>query len=372
MRYFLVLAGVSLFAAGKPEDDLAATVKTFLGRSFVNDWSGLEKLPKITWAPLPPNMPQNCLPDGGCFTRQGAAIFGDRKLAAVVTGARTITSNVYLRNAGVPLGESAVLGALKEAGVATTLARCPLPGGTGGTNWYKLSGAAIQPGVLSVQSSCNGKPCEGFVLTAGTDLPPLQPNQLKLYSEQCSVPESDRRPVSTSLPHEQLAQTLAALISAGSTDWKSLIALPTGIQWSPGPAPKQGDLTFKNDPNQWMHTGNLNLSGRQFSLLVSGTQAQVKNIYFDEGGLHPRGEHLLGVMYAPLGFQVKLVRCGPIYTESTNNWYNLTSAKTQPVMLKQSIRYEGQRVQDSYELRLDGTLPARDPRDREPGVSGCR
>ena len=30
------------------------------------------------------------------------------------------------------------------------------------------------------------------------------------------------------------------------------------------------------------------------------------------------------------------------------------------------------RLQDSYELRLDGTLPARDARDRNPGVNGCR
>ena len=87
--------------------------------------------------------------------------------------------------------------------------------------------------------------------------------------------------------------------------------------------------------------------------------------------MHPKGEHPLGVMYT-LGFAVKLVRCGPVYTESTNNWYSLTGPKTHPVMLKQSIRYEGNRVQDSYELRLDATLPARDPRDRDPGVNGCR
>jgi hypothetical protein len=41
-------------------------------------------------------------------------------------------------------------------------------------------------------------------------------------------------------------------------------------------------------------------------------------------------------------------------------------------MLQQSIRYKGNQVQDTYQLRLDNTLPARDPRDREPGVAGCR
>jgi hypothetical protein len=41
-------------------------------------------------------------------------------------------------------------------------------------------------------------------------------------------------------------------------------------------------------------------------------------------------------------------------------------------MIRQSIRYDGNQVQDSYAIRLDGTLPTRDPRDRDPGVNGCR
>ena len=369
-RFVLVaaLAALSAWAAGKPEDELAGTIKTFLGKNFVNDWPGLEKLPKITWAALPPSALQNCLPDGGCFTRQGAAELGGRKLVAIATGARTMATNLYLRNMTSPFGEEAVLAALKEAALAPELARCPLKAGVGGTNWYRLAGGA---GVISIQTACNGKPCEGFVVTPGKDLPPLQPNQLRLYTEQCAAAESDRQPVSTALPHEQLARSIAALIPpAALYDWKALAAMPTGVRWSPGGA-KKGDLSFKNDPNPWMHTGDIAFSGRQFSLLLSGTPAQVKTIYFDEGGLHPRGEHMLGELYK-LGFAVKLARCGPVYTESTNNWYAVTGANTRPAMLRQSIRYEGNRVQDSYELRLDGTLPTRDPRDREPGVNGCK
>lgn len=104
--------------------------------------------------------------------------------------------------------------------------------------------------------------------------------------------------------------------------------------------------------------------------MASGTPTQVKTIYFDEQGMHPRGEHMLGVVYEK-GVAVRLVRCGPVYTESTNNWYSLMSPKTRPAMVRQSIRYEGNQVQDSYELRLDGSLPARDPRDRNPGANGC-
>jgi hypothetical protein len=280
--FLIAVASVSLLASAPPEDEFAGTVKMLLGKAFENDWTGLEKLPQTTWAPLPPRMLQNCLPDGGCFTRPGAAQVGDRKLGVMVTGARTMASNFYFRNPGAPIGEDAVLASLKAAGLKTVLGRCPLAGGAGGTNWYKVTGAAMNPGVLSIQSSCNGKPCEGFVVTLGADLPQLQPNQLKLYSEQCSSPASERKPVSTALPHEQLAQTIAALIppTAGPalSDWKTLMSKQTAFQWSPG-VPRKTDLTFKSDPNPFSHSGSFALSGRQFSLLVSGSPTQPKVIY---------------------------------------------------------------------------------------------
>jgi hypothetical protein len=80
---------------------------------------------------------------------------------------------------------------------------------------------------------------------------------------------------------------------------------------------------------------------------------------------------VLGLLRAQ-GYDVKLARCGPVYTESTNNWYSVTSAKTKPVMVLQSIRLDGKQVQDGYAVRLDNTLPKRDPRDRDPGVGGCK
>ena len=65
------------------------------------------------------------------------------------------------------------------------------------------------------------------------------------------------------------------------------------------------------------------------------------------------------------------MRCGPVYTQSINNWYRVSGATIRPVMLRQSLRLDGRQVQDTYELRLDANLPARDARDREPGVNGC-
>jgi hypothetical protein len=377
----ITLAGASLMSpssalAATPEEAVAGIANTFFGKAFVADWSGIEKLPGIQWAPLPPTSLQNCLPDGGCFTRAGKAVIGGRNFVVIATGARTIVSNVYLRNANPTssVGASAVLAALKALNITASLARCPVPGTPGGTNWYRLKGAVANPGILSVQSSCGGRPCEGFTFTQGDELPALQPAQLKMYSEQCGGAPAERKAVAAaSMPHEALAEVIAGLIPPVSgpavSDWKALEALPAPIKWLT--PPQKMSLLHKMDPNPFARTGEMKVPGRNFSVLGSGTSSQALVVHLDESGMHPRGEHLLGVLYTK-GLQVQLVRCGPIYTESTNNWYSLKSAKTHPVMIQQSIRYDGNQVQDTYQLRFDNTLPKRDPRDRDPGVGGCR
>ena len=211
------------------------------------------------------------------------------------------------------------------------------------------------------------------MLSTGADLPPLHPTQVANYSEECGA-GAERKPVSTLLPHQRLAEVVVSLLgqTSGPTlyDWKTLTALPTDITWDSA-GPKPASLTYKNDPSPMMLSGSVTWAGRKFSVMASGTSTQVRNIYLEEGGLHPRGEHMLGVVYEK-GIAVRLVRCGPVYTESTNNWYSLASQKTRTAMIQQSIRYEGNSVQDNYAIRLDGTLPSRDPRDREPGVKDCR
>lgn len=365
---------LAVFAAG-PEAELATLVKTFYSKAFVADWAGIEKLPGVQWAPLPPTMLQNCLPDGGCFTRQGRLAMGGRNIVVIATGARTMVNNVYLRNMSEPFGEQPLLDALKTAGISAELARCPVPGTAGGTNWYKLKSPAANPGVLSVQTSCNGKPCEGFVLTQGAGLPALQPVQLKLYSEQCSAPPAERQAVAAAgLPHEWIARLLVAAIPPASGPplygWKNLHALPAKIQWA-GAAPLKADLSYRGDPNPLMLSGQTEFAGRRFSITASGSATEVKILTLEEMGMHPRGEHVLGEVYKE-GVQVQLVKCGPVYTASTNNWYSLKSPNHHPALIRQSIQYEGNQVADTYELRLDNSQPKADPRDRAPGVNNCR
>lgn len=352
--------------------ELAGIVKAFLSPELVLDWKGIEQLPGITWAAVPPTMLQNCLPDGGCFARQGRGTVAGRNLTTMASGARTIVSYVYLRNGSAAFGEGALLEALKEAGFTASLARCPARTGAGGTNWYRLTGEGREPGVLSVQTSCSGRPCEGFVLSRGEELPALQANQVSLYSEQCAA-GAERKPVATGKPHEVLAEAIIALVPSAQgavLDWKALAALPAGITWNEG-EPLRGPLSHL-DSNPMYLSGSAAYAGRKFSATATGTATEVKAVYLEENGMHARGEHLLGVVYEKARYTIQLVRCGPVYTASTNNWYRITGNGIRPVTIRQSIRYEDNQVQDSYALRLDGSLPARDPRDRDPGVNNCR
>jgi hypothetical protein len=362
---------VAFHSAASPADELVRIVWAFAAMAQPAEWSGIEALPGIRWAALPPNALRNCAPDGSCFTRQGVATLDGRSLQVIATGARTMVFNIYFRNAGPPIGEAAVVTALRGTSLEPMLVRCPIRGGNGTTNWYRLGAGGVTVGHLAIQSA-RSPAGEGFVLSSGAQLPKLQPTQLALYSTQCA-PGAAQPPVATTLPHQQLATTVVALLArtgARGHDWAALGALPTGISWDAAGA-RRGDLSFRNDRNPFNTTGTVTYGGREFSLQASGTQQQALVIYLDEVGLHPRGEHMLGEVYKQ-GVTVQLDHCGPAYTESTANWYRLSSARTQPALIRQSIRYDGNQVQDTYELRLDGSQPRRDPRDRAPGVGGCQ
>ncbi|MEO8545664.1 MAG: hypothetical protein ABI434_18930 [Burkholderiaceae bacterium] len=360
-------------AHAAPDDDFAHLLMAPLTANHPPDWRSIESVPGSQWAPLPPKSLPNCLPDGGCYLRQGTVKAGGRQMVLIATGARSFVVTLYLRNEGSPFGEAAVLAALGRIGVKAELARCPVSGGAGSQNWYRLASGVATPAVLSIQTTCKGKPCEGFAITFNKDLPQLQPNQLKMYAEQCAGAPAQRRAISARLPHEVLAERLVALLpptGAARLDWSSLTALAeTGIEW-PSTQLTAGSH-YKDDPFPWMLSGRLQLPGRNYNVAFGGTRTQVMSGYLDEEGMgHPRGEDLLGALRAK-GVVAQLVRCGPVYTQSSNNWYRLTSAATQPVLLRQSMFLDGQRVSDSYVLRLDGQLPPRSARDRDPGVQGC-
>lgn len=352
-----------------PGADLARLVSAWLAIDHTPDWRDLEKLPGTRWAPLPPTMLNNCLANGDCFARQGTATIDGRRFAIVASGARTMVFNLLMRNMAAPIGKEAVVAALTESKFTLELVRCPIKAGTAGSEWYRLSSLGSVKGHLMIQPAVAGRRTEGFVLTQGDKLPALQANQLASYTENCAA-GAERTPVSTKAPVEIVADLVANLVKPATVSWSSLLKMPTGIEWNAA-APAKNQYSYLNDPNPMAMTGNVVWAERRFSVIATGSAQQVKVIRLEEGGMHQAGENMLGEVYKH-GIAVRLVRCGPVYTTSTNNWYNLTGTGIRPANILQAIRWDGKNVQESYQLRLDNTLPARDPRDRAPGVGGCR
>ena len=171
--------------------ELAALVRAILAPSFAADWRGIEALKQVDWAPLPPKSLRDCLPDGGCHVRQGTAYLGGRPFGVLASGGRGLVSHFHLRNAGEPVGKAAVLAALRRAGLAPEPARCQAAAasapGAGGTSWYRVAGPGAGPGVVSMQTSCDGRPCEGYVVSPGSGLPALPSSQLGPQGERCGA-----------------------------------------------------------------------------------------------------------------------------------------------------------------------------------------
>ena len=184
--------GCASASAQSAEDQLAQVVAALMmpagSEGSYGDWSQIESVKQIRWEALPPNMLDNALPDGSYFTRRGLANLGGQPFGVVATGARTMVVNVYLRNVGqAPVGEPKVLAALQRKGISLDLARCPIKGSAGaGNQWWQVKAPGKRPAFFNSQTNCNGKPCEGYALLLGSELPTLTPEQQRLYTDRCT------------------------------------------------------------------------------------------------------------------------------------------------------------------------------------------
>ncbi len=370
----IMCASACAAAAGKPADELASVIKSLMANSA--DWRSIEQVKEIKWEPLPPNMLESCLPDGGCFSRNGALSPGGEPMTIMASGARTMVGDFYIKNSGAPIGETALIAALGKAGLAPTLARCPIHPDDSAHNskwWHVKSGE--DEGFVSLTPSAGGKP-ETIGLSVGPNLTPLDPSEIREYSEQCEGGKAGA-PVAALLPHEAIAQMIVSLIpAAGSNgyDWASLRARLPNVTWN-GAAPVKFDASMiYDDPNPMMLASRtFTLSERNLYVHAHGTEARVNTVHIEENGEHPKGEGaLLLKQFGSDGLAVSLARCGKVYTQSKLTYYRLMSAKTAPVYLLLSERFDGDREQSNYVLYVDDKLPPLKPGEADAGTGSCR
>jgi hypothetical protein len=363
-------------AQQKPEDELAGVVGA-LSTTLV-DWRSIESVRAVRWAPLPPTMLQNCLPDGGCFTRAGVTTVGARQMSVLATGARTMVGNVYLRNTGAPFGEAAIVDGLRRAGLNPQLARCPVRAGgpVHNSKWWRVTrGQSVAH--VSLTIACGAQRCEGIGVHGGPELPPLDPAELSRYSTQCNA-SGGGAPVASTRPHEEIARLIAAAIPRATEPvpmtWAALRQRFPAIQWAAALVPRDPALAYDNDPGTryLIPTNEVRLATRLMNIQATGDVRSARMLRIEEGGMHPRGEsvQLLNALRAA-GYGVTLARCGRPYTESRHTYYRLAGPGARVSFMKIEERFEGPREQTSLRIYLDGALPAPLSGETAPG-GACR
>ncbi|RYM05721.1 hypothetical protein [Sphingobium cupriresistens] len=151
------------------------------------DWRALEVVPSVTWAALPPEMLDKPMSNGEYFRRSGTITLEGQSMKVLAGGARTMVTNLYFRNDGPPLGEAALLAALRDAGYQVAPVRCTKMKIAGAPTWYRLSGVSKQTATLWIAPARGGQqPWEGFSLQLDGKLPPLTPREAAVYTDRCA------------------------------------------------------------------------------------------------------------------------------------------------------------------------------------------
>jgi len=157
-----------------------------ISRDSFYDWHYLEKATDIQWAALPPKMLDKPMSDRYYFQRKGLINLGSQSITIVAGGAREMVMAFYILNQAAPLGESTVLSALRSSGAAVTTARCPIQGNLSAPRWYRITAKGKHPAFLWI-APAQGKaqPWEGYQFSLESTLPPMSPDELKIYTEKC-------------------------------------------------------------------------------------------------------------------------------------------------------------------------------------------
>ena len=361
-----LLVSTSAVAEG---EELARTITAFMlpasAEPSFRDWRDLDAVTFVHWQPLPPNMLDDGLPDGSYFTRRGLAKLDGRPVGVVATGARTMVMNLYFRNVGAPIGDGAVITPLERLGIRAELVRCPIAPATSGDRWWRISGAGKRAAILQSQTTCNGKACEGYALLLGGVLLSMSPQEREHYTDRCAGPQAGT--ALTSLPpwDEQLAAIFDAWIRTGATSgmpWNALGAIGA-IRWQPLP-PRESTQPWKEPyPYRFALTGEVDLGGRLLQATATGDQATTVNLYFEDQHTHASRGNVLASLQI-MGYQVRLLRCGKVYTRSSRNWYELKHASAPDAVLDYGLRCDSDncpRAQESFFLSRRTGLPPLQP-----------
>lgn len=353
--------------AQSAEDQLSKVIAALMmptgSEGSYGDWQMIEVVKQIRWEPLPPRMLDEALPDGSYFTRRGIANLDGRPFGVVATGARTMVVNVYFRNVGTsPVGEPAVVAALKADGFSLELARCPFQGAAAaGNKWWRIESHGKRPAFLNAQTDCNGKKCEGYALLLGETLPTMTPQLQRLYTDRCTGDAAGTAAPASSAWDEQLAALFVSLIPAeraAAVTWTE-IDKASMVKWAPMPPLEMQTPPWLDSQHHFYRGGQADLGGRVLYLTATGTKDSVRSVHAEDQATQANRGDVFKVLQQQ-GFEVQLARCGKLYQLSAAKWYRVTGPGKRPVMLLRNVRCDTvacPKGQENYTLALDGVLP---------------
>jgi len=350
-------------------EELANTIAAFMlpagaDPSF-EDWNDLESVTTVRWQPLPPNMLDDGLPDGSYFTRRGIAQLDGRPVGVVATGARTMVMNLYFRNVGAPIGDGAVIAPLDRLGIHAELLRCPIGTMASGDRWWRIAGAGKRAAILQSQTSCNGKRCEGYALLLDGTLASMSPGERKLYTDRCTGSQAGTALPSLPPWDEQLAAIFDAWIRTGTADGIPWGALDTigAIHWQTLP-PQESTQPWKEPfPYRFALTGEADLGGRMIQATATGDRKVAMTLYLEDQHTQSSRGNVLASLQG-MGYQVRLLRCGKVYTRSSRNWYEIKHAAAPSTLLAFGLRCDSDacpKAQEDFALSRPARLPPLQP-----------
>jgi hypothetical protein len=339
-------------------------------------WDDLEKHPAIRWG-AGPVMSSRASPDGNFFARPGQASVSGRTLTVVATGARSMVFSVYLRDPA-PLGDQDALPAgLRQAGFTVAPARCKIdPRGAAPRRWYRVVLARKKPAFLMAGPLASGG--SGYTLYLG-DLPPMTQAEAGLYTDDCGGAAraaaggpTVARPTTGQAGLVAVVEALMRPAGApAGLPWATLTGLPA-ITW-PKTAPMKMTSPY-NDPgedrNPRLLEGQFKTATTQMQAIATGDDRAANRFLLLSGQHLPRGAVFDALQRD--GYTLTALRCGKVYTETSQAWFRIAGPGKQPAILYRAHHSSDGMLSEDYALWLDNVLPPATPGQSAPVGGRCR
>lgn len=325
-------------------------------------WEDLDANREIRWGagPVMLNRPS---PDGNYFARPGQATVAGRPLSIIAAGARSMVFSYYFRDPAPPAAADAVMAAFGQAGYGIAPVRCAkAPGARAPKQWYRLTLARRNPAFLYVGPLQSGG--GGYILYL-LELPAMTQADAAAYSDNCpGTAARGGRAASAATGQDGIATAIETLLrpagAAAAWPWQSLGALP-GIRWKALPPVKMTSpwTDSGEDLNPRLLEGEFRTATTRMTAIATGGDRGANRFYLREGRNLPRGAVFARLMRD--GYQIVALRCGRVYTETSQAWFRISGPGKQPAVLYRAQHRTDGILSEDYGLWLGDDLPRAEP-----------